>query len=793
MLTESDRQFLQQIMEMMQQGQLAEAAQRLSQRMEQAPNAEYTHMLGVVRYRQGKRQEGLDLLHKAVQQSPRSPHIHNNLANLLQAEGQLDKAEKHFKRAIKLNPQHAEAHFNLGHLFRNQRKWRRALHHFNQAAKLMPQQTELLMLQGEMHEQLQEIEQARQCYQKITAHQPVEGLFLQAQLFYRQRELKAAAQAFESILQRQPAHWQSLFYLGEIAFELHQLSKAQRFHQEVLLQQPEHAPSHNTLGSVYFLSGQYEPAEFHYREALKHAPEFAQVANNLGAVRVAQKKYDEAESFVQQALELDPQYAGAWENLASIYRDTHRYAQAQEAYQKAWKIAPRPGLRVRRALMLPGIYQSEAEMQDLRARFEQELSKLERSDLQLQDPHAEVGEVPFYLHYHPGLWVDLSERLCQFYRKACPQLNYTAPHCESPLQHDKPKIGFISRHLNHHSTGKSFHRLIEALTEDFEVHIFAYMPPHDSISKSLAEAVSAYHVLPDRLFAARTQIAQAELDIVFYPDIGMDSLSYFLSFARLAPLQLMSFAHGSSTGVDTLDLYLSAEALETPQSLDSYTEEPVALPHLFLNYDRPDYKGQTRTRTYFDLPEQTLLYGCFQSVFKLSPVMDAWWKEILLAQPEARLVLLEDRHPAATELVRERLRAAWAETDAFERLHFVPRQSPEDFLQLVGACDVLLDSWPASGGISTYDAMVTGVPLVTLTGQYPKNRFSAAILDQMKLSQWVCHSPQDYVQQAVELGQDAQRRQEYRQAILEALPLLYGRTEGVQETAALLKTRCSSE
>lgn len=52
-------------------------------------------------------------------------------------------------------------------------------------------------------------------------------------------------------------------------------------------------------------------------------------------------------------------------------------------------------------------------------------------------------------------------------------------------------------------------------------------------------------VPPRDLHSARTVVAQEELDVLVYPDLGMDSLTYFMSFARLAPVQVNTYTRRS--------------------------------------------------------------------------------------------------------------------------------------------------------------------------------------------------------------------------------------------------------
>jgi hypothetical protein len=52
--------------------------------------------------------------------------------------------------------------------------------------------------------------------------------------------------------------------------------------------------------------------------------------------------------------------------------------------------------------------------------------------------------------------------------------------------------------------------------------------------------------------------------ILFFQDIGMEHMSYFPAFARLAHVQCVSFGHPDTTGIPNVDYFVSndLEAIE---------------------------------------------------------------------------------------------------------------------------------------------------------------------------------------------------------------------------------------
>ena len=67
-------------------------------------------------------------------------------------------------------------------------------------------------------------------------------------------------------------------------------------------------------------------------------------------------------------------------------------------------------------------------------------------------------------------------------------------------------------------------------------------------------------------------IEEENLDIIFYPDIGMSAITYFLAFSRLAPVQIVSWGHPETTGIDTIDYFLSSQIIENLNSQKFYSK-----------------------------------------------------------------------------------------------------------------------------------------------------------------------------------------------------------------------------
>jgi predicted O-linked N-acetylglucosamine transferase (SPINDLY family) len=292
-------------------------------------------------------------------------------------------------------------------------------------------------------------------------------------------------------------------------------------------------------------------------------------------------------------------------------------------------------------------------------------------------------------------------------RHASPSLDYVAPHCLSPDiagRKRRIKVGFLSQHFYAHTIGKLNAGLIHELDRDrFEVVVFRLPGHDDGMAQFIAQGADSCLAVSPQLVPARQQIAEQQLDVLFFPDIGMDPLTYYLAYARLAPVQCVTWGHPLTTGIPTIDYFISSRDSEPDEAESHYTERLVRLPHLTNYYYKPTPPRHAKAREDFGFDQAAHLYVCPQSLFKLHPDNDLIFGDILQKDPRARIVLIEGKQSTWTELLRKRQQKAMGLRA--DRIHFIPFQPLTDFRQLLALADVVLDPLHFGGGDTSYEAL----------------------------------------------------------------------------------------
>jgi len=538
-----------------------------------------------------------------------------------------------------------------------------------------------------------------------------------------------------------------------------------------------------TLAKQHQQAGRLEEADTLCRQVLLAQPHHPEAYYRLGRVLHNAYQLDEAVRCYRLALALNPDDAETYYDLGLAFKEQGKVTEAETCYRQALARQSSDGVKVSLATILPVIVPSAQDVSVLRRTFEDNIDALLQTEITLRDPSREVGQTNFYLAYHGQNDRALQLKMAHLYARACPALSYTAPHCAAPAHTRKTgtiTIGFCSHFFHNHTVGELLRGIMAQLSrQSFSVIIFTFARPPDQTADFIAQHADRVVVLPPTLEEARDRIAQETLDILVYPDIGMDPITYCLAFSRLAPVQCATWAHPVTTGIATLDYFLSSQDLEPDDADGHYSERLVRLKHLPTYYYRPEQPLARKSRKDFGIGGDGALYLCPQSLFKIHPDCDDVFGAILRADPQGQVLLIEGHAPHWTELLTRRFRAVIP--DVLGRIRFMPRMTHAEFQQLLACADVMLDPLHWSGGRTTLEALALGLPIVTLPGKLMRGRVTYACYKQMGVMDCVASTQERYVELAVRLGTERTCREGVTAKILAANAALFENGDAVLE------------
>ena len=584
-----------------------------------------------------------------------------------------------------------------------------------------------------------------------------------------------------------PRDVEAHFNLGITLKDMGRLDEADAVLRRALQINPNYADAHGCLGIILHDLDNPVEAEASYRRALDITPNIAGLHCNLGDVLHTMDRLEEAEASYRRALEIDPDLAEAHFGLSNPLKSLGRLDEAKASYARARQLGF-CGAGIKEALMLPAIMGTRQEMIESREEFERNLDKLIADKATIDDPLKNVGETNFFLAYHGLNDRDLQVKVAKYYEQACPSLLYIAPHCIQPKSEatKKIRVGFLSRYLYRHSVSLCFSKIIETLSlkEPFQVTLISSQPIDE---KLYSEFVGQCVQLPYNLVRAREMIAVLELDVLVYLDIGMEPLSYFLAFSRLARTQCVLGGHPVTTGIANMDYFLSVDRMEPLDADEHYSEKLVRLPKPLVHFGRPALPAQLKSRRELNLPTGRHIYMCPMRMQKLHPDFDEAIARILQLDGNGVVVLFEDdlRSWWKTALLKRFESTIPAEFR--QRIVFLPwLKDPADFISAIAAADVVLDPFHFGIGSTVAMTSITGTPLVTRAGGFMRGRVGAYYCEIFDLAECIAEDTEGYARKAVEIASDPLLRERIRAKILKSNPVLYEDLQPVEDLADFL-------
>ena len=563
------------------------------------------------------------------------------------------------------------------------------------------------------------------------------------------------------------------------------------------------ANAHANFGRWLMIQGRWADAEARLAEAARLGPASPQVFNNLGVTLAELGRTPEAEACYRRAIALDPGLADGHYNLGCLLHGHGDTDDALACHAAALAADPRHGA-ARLALcmaQLPILYCTEDEVAARRQRYEAALDGLVAA---AQDPttaRALAGAIgttqPFFLPYQGEddrlLQANYGKLACRVLAEAEPP----APLAARPRAGERIRLGIVSGFFCDHTIFKLF---LEGWMTQLDRGRFEVMGFHTGhvadadTTRAAAWCDTFVHGLPSA--AWRGAVSAAAPHVLLYPEIGMDPIAARLAAQRLAPVQCVSWGQPETTGMPTLDYFLSSDLMEPPDGAGHYTERLVRLPHLGLCYQRDPPPTLALDRASLGLDPTAPVYWSGQALYKYLPRYDTLFPRIAAALEKSQFVFIGfAKSPEVTAAFCERLRHAFAAAglDAERHCVILPPMSRERFVAAVGLADVVLDTPGWSGGKSTLDCLAADPAIVTWPGRFMRGRHTAAILRRIGAVETIAGSLDEYVDIAVLLGRDPGWRSAVRLAVARGKSRAFADMEYMQALEKFLADAVAAE
>jgi predicted O-linked N-acetylglucosamine transferase (SPINDLY family) len=711
--------------------------------------------------------------------------------------GCYEEAEKKYKEILQWDENRADVLLNLGTLYYTTNRYQQALDTLLKCLELEPSKPIHHYSIGLVLEKVGAVIQSVQAYEEAITLDPewIDAYNNLGNIFLKAGKIEQAEANYRKAIAANPNHFGSHLNLGNVLMERHQIDEAVETYEKALQLKPrdpdilhnlgvaldaKNDPAQAALyyGYAYYRKGQYQEAINQYQHFLETQTGDVHFYITLADCYKNLNQYEETIKNYQEAIQLYPKAAELYFFLALALRDFGRTQEAIAFVTEASQLLPdNLILKLEKQFLLPIIYENEEEIDLYRIQFLQGLEELIQQ-ISLDTPEGKssalmaVGSgTNFFLQYQGKNDLEPQKQYGQFVNQVIaanyPQWSNSLPM--PPLHEgEKIRVGYVSAYLRNHNGARWALGWIQNHNKQkFEIYCYHTGRKVDQVTQQFKLSSDVFHHIPEDLESVCNQIVSDKLHILIFPDIGMEPSTTQMAGLRLAPVQCTAWGHPITSGLPTIDYYLSSDLMEPENAQEHYSEQLVRLPNIGLCYPKPIVPQPTKTRSEFQLRDDAVVYLSCQSLFKYLPQYDYIFPAILKQVPQAQIAFLSHQSAYITEKFRQRLKRAFANfgLNSEDYCVIVPRQSTLGYLSLNLVSDVYLDTLSWSGGNSTLEAIACNLPIVTCPGEFMRGRHSYAILKMLGVTDTIAENEAEYIKIALRLGLES----EWRNSIVERM------------------------
>ena len=717
----------------------------------------------------------------------------------LHSQRQFAAAEKKYGEFLLWRDSDAQAWLNLGIIYYETERYQQAVGFLLKSLDIDSSKAQAYYILGLCLEKINQNPQAISAYKEAIALEPhlIEAYNNLGNLLTQAGEVEQAQAVYLQAIAANPSHFGSYLNLGNLLMEQNLLTQAIEAYQTALSLNPNDTDILNNLqialtaqanpaefllnlGNKFYESGKYEEAIEQYRRLVElHAGE-PELYFNLSECFRHLNRVEEAINTLQEGILIHPTAGKLHFYLIKILQENARIKEAISSAEMASRLLPNEYVfKIFNNLILPTVYNTPEEISFYRQRFIQGLQNLiQQTSLETPEDQknalAGISSVTnFHLAYQAHNDVELQRQYGNLIHQimAANYPRWVEPLSMPPLKdNQKIRVGYVSGFLHSWSgTFLSTGYLRHCDKENFEVYCYYTGNEPDAITKIFQKYSDVFHHIPHNLEAVCEQIIADKIHILVFPEIGMDAPTMPLAGLRLAPVQCVVWGHPVTTGLPTIDYFLSSDLMEPDNGQEHYSETLIRLPNIGVSYPKSDISELTKARVNFQLRDNAVVYLSSQAPYKYLPQHDYIFAEIARRVPQAQFMFLRAGIP------QQRLQRAFAAVglNSEDYCIFSPVLPRNEYFMLLSVSDIYLDTLDWSGGNTTLDALACNLPVVTCPGEFMRGRHSYGILRMLGVTETIAQTEAEYIDIAVKLGLDPVWRRDVTERIKARHDYLY--------------------
>ena len=712
-------------------------------------------MLGFVLREQGRANEAREALERAVLIAPEDADGHYLLGSVLEATGPRNLEISHLQKAVDLRPNFELARRQLIVALLKSGRVADATALCEASIATLPNSAELHFYRGNLHVHADEktlaIASCRRALslnpEFIAAQQSLSRLLLDTEQF-EQAEI-----SYRREIALTPVHFGPYHMLGVVLHRMARHAEAIELFKRAIALNPNSSASYSSLGAAYIdLDDTSEDslalAQANFERAVALEPGSSESHYTLGVNYWRRAQPDRALASFDRAIEANPDNVKA------------RWARVM-----VWA---------------PAFSSRGTDVSPNRSGFGVELAKFEDWWVKSETDGATfVGELqPFFLTYQE----ENNLALLQQHGRVCAMaMQRWLDRQESPAS-TRPtakriRLGIVSADIRLHSNWLALIKgwFLSFDRERFELIVFSLSDRADTETAWAREKSAVFVSGPRSLSQWVAAMREQNCEILLYPGVGLDPLTLKLASLRLAPVQINTWGHADTSGLPTIDYYVSAACFEPADSQDYYSERLVLLPHLGNRVQPLNLTSSDPGFTALNIDLERPILVCPGTPYKYQPAHDHIFPEIARIIPDAQLVFFLRPGEALSNVLQVRIAKVFAAAglEVTDHVRFIRWLDFHEFHCLLRHADVMLDTIGFSGYNTAVQAMECGLPLVTREGRFLRGRLASGVLRRMDLQDLIVPTEAEYVDLVIRLVTDRPYRARIRHEIEQRRSVLF--------------------
>jgi predicted O-linked N-acetylglucosamine transferase (SPINDLY family) len=651
--------------------------------------------------------------------------------------GLLAEAQKGYRLVLKKRPHHFDALHMLGVSEKQLGNHEAAMRLIKQALLVDPQSAAAHSNMGSLLIELKRFEDAVASCDVAIQLDPgfVDAHYNRGNALFELGHFIDAIASFRKAVAINPRHVNAYNNCGNALHKAREFVEAIACYDQAIALDPGYVSAYSNRGAALIELRRTDEAILDLDRALALAPGSVDAWTNRGESLLRGRRLEDALASYGRALELDPRSSEAWLGLANVLMLSRRLAEAKSACQEALAIEP---MSVKGLVQLGQCHALQADTDFAIACFDRALCIDPDYETALTNriftlDFSTKGDAARHQAARAEWWRAIGSK--EAGRAALVHANDRDPD-------RKLVVGYVSAEFKRRSAAYTYRPVIENCNKaQFEVVCYSNSPTSDDVTETFRQFADRWRDISQWSDDQLVESIQRDRVDILVDLSGHGDGNRLRAFARKpAPIQLTAWGHATGTGLPTID-YLFSDPVAIPGEVrHHYAEQIYDLPCLIAVEPPPN-----NCRSNLPPVSQNgfLTYGVFNRVSKFSDEAIAVWSNILAADPASRLIV-KDQLLDDAETCSHLLGRFAANGVDRNRISLRGTTDREIHLAAFSEVDICLDPFPHGGGVSTWEALHMGVPVVAKLGNSPASRASGAILSAIGLTDWVATNDSGY-------------------------------------------------